>query len=120
MRTAAVRPFTPSDSEPSQIVDHGAAKFWPRALRIEVFIPKYQRAPIFDRALRSDPERARMADMQQATRRWRKAPAIRVLGILCHELNLGAGDGNSTITSKFPTIFRFSSSTRSAGIHGSR
>src|SRR5258706_4674640 len=80
LRAATIRPFTPPDAEPLQIRDHGTDKLRTRALRIEVFVAKDERACVFDRALRSDPKRARMAKMEKACRRGREASAIRVWG----------------------------------------
>jgi hypothetical protein len=47
-----------------QVLNHGASKFRPRALRIQILIPQDQRSLILDRPLRRDPESPRMSDMQ--------------------------------------------------------
>jgi hypothetical protein len=94
VRAATVRTFTPADTEPSQVLNHGTDKLRPRALWIKVFVAKDQRALMINGSLRSNPERARMADMQQASRRGRKASTIRVLG-LTHLRILTSRHGNS-------------------------
>ena len=40
VRTAKVRPLAPTNSQPSQIFNHGASKFRSRALRIQILIPQ--------------------------------------------------------------------------------
>ena len=62
--------------QPAQIFNHGASKFWTRALRIQVLISQDQNPLIFDCPLRRDPEGSRMTNMQQPRRRRRQAPAI--------------------------------------------
>jgi hypothetical protein len=56
--------FVPVDSQPAQIFDHGASKFRPRALPIQILIPQNQSSMILDRPLRRDPESPRMTDVQ--------------------------------------------------------
>ena len=64
---AAVWPFGPVNAKPVQVLDHGFCKFGPRSLRIKVFVAKDQCAFMLKRALRGDPERSRVADVQQAS-----------------------------------------------------
>jgi hypothetical protein len=52
------------DSQPTQILDHGADKFSPGALRIQILIPQNQSSVIVDCPLCPDPESPRMAKVQ--------------------------------------------------------
>src|SRR5215470_6739150 len=90
---AAVRPLAPPDPQPLQILDHRPRKFLTRALRIKVLIAQNECAVPLDGSLRRDPERARMADMQQPRGRRRQPPAITVLQKTCNpERSRGSSD----------------------------
>jgi hypothetical protein len=82
---AAIRPLDPPNSQPAQILDHRFRKLVTAPLWIQIFIPQDQLSVMFNRALRRDPERARVSEMQQPGRRRREPPAINGIGVTGHE-----------------------------------
>ena len=76
VRAATIRSLAPTNPEPAQVFHHGASKFRPRALRIQILIPQNQSSLTLDRPLRRDPEGPRMTDVQQP--RWRRRQAATI------------------------------------------
>lgn len=74
--TAAVRPLTPLDSQPSQVLIHGLHELRLAALRIEILVAENQLAALLSSALCGDPKCSRMPEMQQSGWRWREAATI--------------------------------------------
>ena len=75
-RPANVRSFLPANAEPAQVFHHRPRKLQLGALRVKVFVAKYQRAAIGLRALECGPEGAGVPDVQQSRRRGRQPSAI--------------------------------------------
>ena len=73
---ATIRALAPTNAQPAQILNHGAGKFRPRPLPIQILIPQDQSSLVLDRPLRRDPEGPRMPNMQQPRRRRCQASAI--------------------------------------------
>src|SRR5581483_6967894 len=75
-RTTNIRPFEPADAKPAQIFERSVSVHVLAALGIEIFHAHHQRAARIPRALPCRKECARMAHVQIACRRRRKASAI--------------------------------------------
>jgi hypothetical protein len=75
-RPAAIRPLTPRNPQPPQILDHRVNEFRATSLRIQIFITQNQLPTILSRASRRNPKRPRMPQMQQPSRRRRQPPTI--------------------------------------------
>jgi hypothetical protein len=56
----------PGDAQPAQVFAHGFSEFFARALRVEVFVAEQERAMVLLGALVSDPESARVSEVEQA------------------------------------------------------
>ena len=76
VRPSAVGTLNPADPQPAQILDHGLDKLRTASLRIQILIAQNQSPSARGRPLRRNPERARMAEMQQSSRRRCQPPAI--------------------------------------------
>jgi hypothetical protein len=68
VRPANIGALVPSESKPFQVFDESSYELRARARTIEVFIAKDQFTPRGASALLSDPESARMPEMEQAGR----------------------------------------------------
>ncbi len=90
-RSAAVCPLCPFNPQPVKIVIHRLHKFRTATLRIQIFIAKDQLAVAFAGALRRDPKRARMPQVQKPGWRGRYSPAVRkdMVSWVPHRLILG-------------------------------
>lgn len=67
-RPSTIRSLGPGDSEPVQVLQHCADKFWATALRIEILIAKNQNATMLGGSLRSRPEGASVANVEKSRR----------------------------------------------------
>ncbi len=87
---AAIGPFLPLKTEPTQVLEHGGDKVRFHALSIQIFVAQHQHAaPCLGPLLRC-PESPCVAQVQVARRRRGEAAAIRC-GAGCHVSGAGSG-----------------------------
>ncbi len=100
-RPATIGPLAPLDSQPPQVFEHRPDKLIPAALEIQIFATQDQGAAGNRRALRRDPESARVSEMEQSGRRGSKPPAVGMGRIgqerFCHGTNAIASSSRSAI-----------------------
>ena len=75
----AIRPFLPVESEPPEVLHHGIHELHAVARGIQILVPQDQDAASRARPLLRDPERPRVAKMQEARGRRREPPAVRLV-----------------------------------------
>ncbi len=79
-RSANIGAFLPGEPKPMQILDHRLGKIQPITRGIKIVAAQHERAPGVPGALRRDPKRSSVSEVQMSRRRGRESAAIAFSG----------------------------------------